>query len=286
MEQENTNKAYNAAPWNQERDIQQRLEYKSEKVMLYGENPFDVINAGDTHRLAQVMERSECGLCGKSRMYYCYTCYIPLDTTSHIIPKMVQRLPCKVDIIKHPREVDGKSTSAHAKVICPSDVRIFTCPDVPDYKSSSNVEGELVLLVYPGKDAQTLDDRLPNLNALKTKRLSVEDDTEMVIPNVRVVFVDSTWNQTARILKHPRIKNLPKVKIDDRETIFWRYQTGKSKQHLATIEAIYYFLVDYHTKVLGKCYGGEYDQLLFLYKFMYGKIHQLYDRSKLRSYNR
>ena len=153
--------------------------------------------------------------------------------------------------------------------------------------ASSNLDGEIVLLVYPGKDAQTLNDCLPNLGDLKTKRLSGENDgTEIDTLNVRVVFVDSTWNQTARILNHPRITNLKKVKIDDRETIFWRYQTGKSKQHLATIEAIYYFLVDYHTKVLRKPYGGEYDQLLFLYKFMYGKIHQLYDRSKLRSYNR
>ena len=127
-------KIYNAAPWNQGEDKQQKLEYKTEKVMLYGENPFDVIDVGDTLKLSKVVERSVCGICGKSRMYYCYTCYVPLNTTCEIIPKMAQRLPCMVDIIKHPREVDGKSTAAHAKVICPSDVRIFTCPDIPDYE--------------------------------------------------------------------------------------------------------------------------------------------------------
>ena len=133
MPLENT-KVYNAAPWSQGEDKLKQLEYKTKKVMLYGDNPFDVINVGNTSALAKVIERSLCEICGKSRMYYCYTCYVPLDATRQIIPKMTQKLPCKIDIIKHPREVDGKSTAAHAKVICPSDVRIFTCPDIPCYE--------------------------------------------------------------------------------------------------------------------------------------------------------
>ena len=147
--------------------------------------------------------------------------------------------------------------------------------------------GEPSFLLYPGKDAQKLEEFLPLLGAQQENlRHGKEEKSEETSLKVRVVFIDSTWNQTARILKHQNIKCLRKVQIDDRETVFWRYQTGKSKQHLATIEAIYYFLVDYHVKILGKPYYGEYDQLLFLYKFMYCKIHELYDRSKLRSYNR
>ena len=140
--------------------------------------------------------------------------------------------------------------------------------------------------MYPGKDAQRLEDFLPLLCAQQSELSLGKEKREITDLDVRVVFIDSTWNQTARILNHPRIKDLKTVQIDDRETVFWRYQTGKSKEHLATIEAIYYFLVDYHVKVLLKPYNGEYDQLLFLYKFMYEKIHELYDRSKLRSYNR
>ena len=134
MNMHEQSKIYKAAPSNEGEEKQHRLEYKTGKVMLYGETPFDLLNVGDTQELKKVTERSLCKICGKSRMYYCYTCYVPLDTTFHIIPKMTQRLPCKIDIIKHPREVDGKSTAAHAKVICPSDVRIFTCPDIPDYQ--------------------------------------------------------------------------------------------------------------------------------------------------------
>ena len=127
---------YNASPWNKAVSSDKlMLEYKSEKVMLYGENPFDVINVGDTEKLSNIVGRTLCSLCGKSRMYYCYTCYVALETTRDIIPKLTNRLPCKVDIIKHPREVDGKSTSAHAKVICPNDVQIFIFPDIPDYQA-------------------------------------------------------------------------------------------------------------------------------------------------------
>ena len=156
------------------------------------------------------------------------------------------------------------------------------------FHCSSVADSEMVFLMYPGKDAEILEDFLSNLatvaecskEEIKMKTSNIKD------MNIRIVFIDSTWNQTARILKHQNITKLKKIKIDDRDTVFWRYQTGKSTKHLATIEAIYYFLVDFHTKVLGQSYHGEYDQLLFLYKFMYSKIHELYDRSKLRSYNR
>jgi len=58
--------------------------------------------------------------------------------------------------------------------------------------------------------------------------------------------------------------------------MFWRHQKGKPREYLATIEAIYYFMVDYHKVIVDKEYRGEYDNLLFFFKFMYDKIHQLY----------
>ena len=35
-------------------------------------------------------------------------------------------------------------------------------------------------------------------------------------------------------------------------------------------------MVDYHNVISDKPYKGEYDNLLFFFKFMYEKIHQLY----------
>lgn len=49
------------------------------------------------------------------------------------------QLPIKIDIIKHQNECDGKSTSAHAAVLAPDDVRVFTYPCIPDYPDPSKV---------------------------------------------------------------------------------------------------------------------------------------------------
>ena len=42
------------------------------------------------------------------------------------------------------------------------------------------------------------------------------------------------------------------------------------------LQAIYYFLKEYHEKVLKKSYDGEYDDILFIYKFLHQKIYQLH----------
>ena len=69
--------------------------------------------------------------------------------------------------------------------------------------------------------------------------------------------------------------------LKDRETTFWRTQLGKPQTYLATIEAIYYFLVDYHKIVLGKVYSGQYDNLLFFYSFMYDLVKRKTNRKDL-----
>lgn len=51
----------------------------------------------------------------------------------------VFQLPIKIDIIKHASEIDGKSTAAHAAVIAPEDVTIYTYPCIPDYSTEENV---------------------------------------------------------------------------------------------------------------------------------------------------
>ena len=52
---------------------------------------------------------------------------------------ILQALPCKIDVIKHANEHDGKSTSTHAAVIAPAMVRIYTFPDFPDYRNENGV---------------------------------------------------------------------------------------------------------------------------------------------------
>ncbi|XP_042221815.1 tRNA-uridine aminocarboxypropyltransferase 1-like isoform X2 [Homarus americanus] len=190
-------------------------------------------------------------------------------------------LPCKIDIVKHPREIDGKSTAVHAAVIAPDDVHIYTYPDLPHYSSQENV-----LLVFPDKDAININDLWSHLDK-KTRKSLEEPETKRIkpqIPFTRAVFIDCTWNQTRKIYNDERIKGLQCVELTNRETLFWRYQRGKPHTYLATIEAIYYFLVDIHIHVLKAKYASEYDDLLFFFKFMFEKIHSIYDSQSLKAY--
>jgi len=49
------------------------------------------------------------------------------------------QLPFNVDIIKHQREISGKSTAAHAAVLAPDHVKIYIYPDIPQYDSDKQV---------------------------------------------------------------------------------------------------------------------------------------------------
>ncbi len=141
-----------------------------------------------------------------------------------------------------------------------------------------------MFLIYPGDNSQSLDD-------------ICEKDANVDVRDIRAVFIDSTWSQAARILNDPVICNLPRISLKGRKTKFWRYQTGKSDECLATIEvnetvqakiwlsphqhiilfqAVYYFCVDFHEKLLRTPYQGQYDNLLFLFKFTHGKINGIY----------
>lgn len=67
------------------------------------------------------------------------------------------------------------------------------------------------------------------------------------------------------------------VELKTRTTKFWRHQHDKPETYLSTIEAIYYFLIDYHELFLCDDYNGQYDNLLFFFCFMYHKIRGLYN---------
>ena len=108
-------------------------------------------------------------------------------------------------------------------------MRIFTYPDMPDYREEKSV------LLYPGKRAKGLrdvfggDDRSDS-GAAAAKRVNHSFG--------RVVLIDGTWKQSKKVASDYRLRDVPQVFIDGRETAFWRGQRGKSKSHLATIEVI------------------------------------------------
>uniref|UniRef100_A0A3Q3G170 tRNA-uridine aminocarboxypropyltransferase 1 n=1 Tax=Kryptolebias marmoratus TaxID=37003 RepID=A0A3Q3G170_KRYMA len=237
---------------------------------------------------AQQRGRVKCSKCGGSRMFFCYTCCSLVGVGVEEIPLI--QLPVKIDIIKHPNETDGKSTAVHAKILAPNDVTIYTYPCIPEF------DREKVVLVFPGPQAVSVQDMLQCLRDRSTnrshdscgprpKRLRTEEvqgstqsepewvSGSRVAPLQKVVFIDSTWNQTNKISTDERLQGLVQVELKTRKTCFWRSQKGKPDTYLATIEAIYYFLKDFHQQCLGLEYGGEYDNLLFFYSFLHAVIN-------------
>uniref|UniRef100_A0A7N4UXJ6 tRNA-uridine aminocarboxypropyltransferase 1 n=1 Tax=Sarcophilus harrisii TaxID=9305 RepID=A0A7N4UXJ6_SARHA len=204
------------------------------------------------------------------------------------------RLPLKIDIIKHPHETDGKSTAAHAKLLAPEDVNLYTYPCIPEYEERKHE----IVLVFPGPNSVSIEDISLHLHKHSPSNVlySSENDRPEKLPNKRqkmeveengdakdsskrdsallkkVVFIDSTWNQTHKIIADERLQGLLQVELKTRKTCFWRHQKGKPDTFLSTIEAIYYFLVDYHTAILKEKYKGQYDNLMFFYSFMYQLI--------------
>ncbi|XP_018418407.1 PREDICTED: DTW domain-containing protein 1 [Nanorana parkeri] len=246
------------------------------------------VSSQEVLEVAQKKGRSKCPKCKGSRMFYCYTCYVPVESVPvGEIPSV--KLPVKIDIIKHPNETDGKSTAVHAKLLAFEDVTVYTYPCIPDYDNHKHE----IILVFPSPNSVSLRESLIYLTDQSshkedceplTKRIKLENETntgenkDAVAESKhidclkRVVFIDSTWNQTNKIISDERLQGLVTVEMTERKTCFWRHQKGTPDTYLSTIEAIYYFIVDYHIQILEKDYRGEYDNLLFFYSFMYKLI--------------
>ncbi|KAM9481867.1 tRNA-uridine aminocarboxypropyltransferase 1 isoform 2-T2 [Clarias gariepinus] len=251
--------------------------------------------------------RLKCSTCGSSRLLYCYTCccLVGLD------PQLVPKLPVKIDIIKHPNETDGKSTAVHAKLISPDDVSIYTYPCIPELDTHMH-DVVLVFPGPDSMTVQELADYMSKNGRKREAERSHEEEEEeegdAKKPRVeetsdsshtpshtpshtrtsqntqhtaghswklkRVVFIDSTWNQTTKIITDERLQDLPRVELKSRKTCFWRHQRGSPDTYLSTIEALYYFLKDFHVQCLGREYSGEYDNLLFFYSFLHKLIRK------------
>ncbi|KYN43298.1 DTW domain-containing protein 1 [Trachymyrmex septentrionalis] len=208
-----------------------------EKQRIIDGNPFCYLKINDTRELNLVESRRKCDLCQKSRKFFCYTCYHPVLSCKYY-PRV--KLPIKIDIIKHPREIPGKSTAIHAAIIAPADVKIYTYPDFPEIPNK-----EETVLVFPGKDS--------------TKNISVKDlfirkegkdasgertETYLLWPIKKAIFIDSTWHQTKSIYKDQRLRELMQK------------------------------------------YNGQYDNLLYFFKYMFEHIHSIYNRNQLKAYKR
>ncbi|KAJ1723785.1 hypothetical protein LPJ53_001902 [Coemansia erecta] len=194
-------------------------------------------------------ERVACDRCGKKVRFFCYVCCVPVGQLAGKIPQL--RLPFKMDILKHSGELDGKSTAVHAKIIAPDDTRLMTYG--PD--SLADVDLDRTLLLFPGPDALDI--------------AQVDQETFD-----RVVVIDGTWRQAKGMAREDaRLRKMRKVTVHPRQTRFWRYQS-LDDSFMATIEAIYFLYRD--SVARGGAYAGEYDGLMFFYKYFYQFIQGEY----------
>lgn len=135
------------------------------------EKPFEGLKISSSDFLNTLENRTICPKCMKSRKFYCYNCFVPVKGIEDLIPRV--QLPIKIDIIKHQNECDGKSTSAHAAVLAPDDVRVFTYPCIPDYPDPSKV-----VLVFPGKNSLTLEELARNSRSKPKDRDNNSDNDQ------------------------------------------------------------------------------------------------------------
>ncbi|XP_017877395.1 DTW domain-containing protein 1 [Ceratina calcarata] len=274
---------------------------------IIDKEPFRHLKISDAQVLNTIEGREACARCYKSRKFFCYSCYLPVISDEYF-PRI--KLPIKIDIIKHAREIDGKSTAIHAAILAPEDVRIYTYPDFPEILNK-----EETVLIFPSQAGMTVDSLCIKEMNQDGKRVAYKiQDT---FPIKRAIFIDSTWHQTKAIYKDQRLRDLRCVILKSRISQFWRHQKKSPRWYLATIEAIHQFLVELHTCAFGtvpeyattnnnegNCiensigqsknklpdtdqrYRGQYDDLLYFFKYMYEKIHTVYDHDKLWAYKR
>lgn len=218
----------------------QETEKLQEQQKIIDRAPFRHLKITDTSILDTVEGREICGHCYKSRKFFCYTCYSPVIDPNYI-PRL--KLPIKIDIIKHAKEIDGKSTATHAAVLAPEDVRIYTYPEFPEINNNETI------LIFPSKNAVTVESLFEKV--VQQGDTICKERMKNVFPIKRAIFIDSTWHQTKAIYKDRRLQDLQCVVLRSRISQFWRHQKKSPRWYLATIEAIHQFLVELHTCAYG-----------------------------------
>eukprot|EP00760_Papus_ankaliazontas_P016956 PhM_4_TR16965/c0_g1_i1/m.22320 len=214
-------------------------------------------------QLAEVEERDQCPKCGHRRKLYCYDCLT--QTTPRAFPEKRLRLPLRVHVVLHPNERRSKATSLQAPIVCEQgNVSVMTYPEIP---ACSRDSPATTLLTFPSSTSTTMGN-VPNLREMTD-----------------VVFIDCTWRQSYSISHDETLMSLPSVRLNEYTTSFWRFQ-DKDATYLATVEAMYYFFVEYHRAVTGEPYRGEFDDLLLLYVHQYHQIQNYYKKDTKRTFTK
>lgn len=72
--------------------------------------------------------------------------------------------------------------------------------------------------------------------------------------------------------KHEHFKSVPTLALEGRRTRYWRPQYNEPEGNLATVEAVYYFCLDYDKWKKSEPYDGRYDDLLYFFEYFRLKV--------------
>ncbi len=225
-------------------------------------SPFSAYSIASHDPLRAMTERHVCAQCKKSVRYFCYYCICTgaASPSTDALPSVslpVERLL----VVKDVRELQGKSTAVHAKLLAPSQVDMLAY-DAGDEAvlgalEASLGEAEECAILFPDETAQ-------EASAVDWQRIR------------RLVVLDGTWQQAKGMARSPvlaRITN--RVKLDEaNRTLFWRYQQ-MGPHCLSTIEAIYHLMVAIGAPAAG---ARQLDNLLYYFSFFYHLIQDEYRR--------
>lgn len=220
------------------------------------DSPFYGLGISSHAPLRALRERYICAGCGKSSRYFCYRCVMPAPGLQDSLPSL--RLPLSLTVIKHARELQGKSTAVHAKLLAPADAEILTYDPVRDVVEGLDASYETgCVLLFPADTAKKVE----------------ETDWADVR---RLVVIDGTWQQAKAMLRSKALSGITRrVRLSEaHRTAFWRYQS-LGPHCLSTIEAIYRLYQEWAVHRNGAA-DPQLDNLLYFFSFFYGLIQHEY----------
>eukprot|EP01084_Bolivina_argentea_P190809 327784_1 len=244
-----------------ENNFKQYQEISQRNGLSNNKNVFKNFKFSLDINLLLAQNRNKCVYCGKSSYLYCPYCKIPFPIytfDNKYIKFPYLKLPINIDIIRHPKEKVNVCSSVHGCVIAPYNIKMYEYPNIQNYECNDGI-----YLLYPSKEAIFLDE-ISVFERLKINKIIV----------IESKWDTRRWSGNKQIYKHKNLINLPHCKMRNRQTVYWRFQ-DKSKEYLATIEAIYYSIID-----CCRNYNGQYDDLLMLFANCHKKIAMIAENRK------
>ena len=155
--------------------------------------------------LRALTNRYTCQGCQKSTRYFCYRCVQPAPELVGLLPE-VQLPPVQLVLVKHVRELEGKSTAVHVALLAPSAtvlvpydpaVGLETCPVLQDVDECA--------VLFP---EEGISQPIASVNWSHNSVVSTTNDG-MQKGIKKIVVIDGTWQQAKGMLFHdPLLKRI------------------------------------------------------------------------------